>query len=92
MYDQYGEEALGGGGGGGHSHGGFGGFGGFDPFSMFFGGGGGGGGGGRRQQSRGPRKGEDCQLGLRVTLEELYNGASKTLGLKKKVICTACKK
>lgn len=78
MYDQGGEEAIKGGGSGSgfdfHSP--------MDIFDMFFGG------GGRRH--RGPQKGKDVIHPLRVSLEDLYNGATRKLSLKKKVICSKC--
>ncbi|XP_074645562.1 dnaJ homolog subfamily A member 2-like [Tubulanus polymorphus] len=82
-YDMYGMEGLkeraGGGGAGG--------FGAdiFDLFGGFFGGMGGGGRRGSRQ-----RKGEDTYHPLRVTLEDLYNGKTAKLQLKKTVICKKC--
>jgi len=45
-------------------------------------------GGGRRPQRR---KGEDTAHPLKVTLEDLFNGKSSKLKLKKKVICGPCK-
>lgn len=75
VYDKYGEKGLERGGDGG----------GMDPsdiFSFF----GGGGGGGRR----GPRKGKDVLFRLKVSLEDLYNGANKKLRLTKQVICKGC--
>ena len=87
LYDTYGEEALkdggpGGGGGGGSP---------FDIFEAMFGGnpfgpGGGGRGGGRQRQ----RKGEDVVHGLKVSLEDLYNGVTKKLSLAKNIICPKC--
>ena len=77
-YDQGGEEAIKGGGVGGgfdfHSP--------MDIFDMFFGG------GGRRH--RGPQKGKDVVHQLRVSLDDLYNGTTRKLSLKKKVICAKC--
>uniref|UniRef100_A0A7S0SLL4 J domain-containing protein n=1 Tax=Mantoniella antarctica TaxID=81844 RepID=A0A7S0SLL4_9CHLO len=91
IYDQYGEEGLkegmGGGGGGGGSP--------FDIFEAMFGGnpfgpggpgGGQRGGGGRQRQ----RKGEDVVHGLKVSLEDLYNGITKKLSLAKNVLCPKC--
>jgi len=86
LYDEYGEEALKDGGPGGPG-------GGSSPFDIFeamfggnpFGPGGGGGRGGRRQ-----RKGEDVVHGLKLSLEELYNGVTKKLSLAKNVICPKC--
>jgi len=99
MYDRFGEQGLKEGGMGagmedllghifGHGSGGgmFGGFGGFGPFGM---GGMGGMGGGRHRRQR--RRGEDTVHPLRVTLEDLYNGKTSKLKLRKKVICSACK-
>ncbi|KAL3885296.1 hypothetical protein ACJMK2_025379 [Sinanodonta woodiana] len=79
LYDRGGEEAIKGGGEGGH---------GFefhspmDIFDMFFGGGG--------SRRRGPKRGKDVIHQLKVSLEELYNGATRKLSLKKKVICPKC--
>ncbi|PON85568.1 Terminal organelle assembly protein [Trema orientale] len=86
IYDQYGEDGLKDGTGvGGSSHNPF------DIFESFFGRGGGGafGGGfgsrGRRQQ------GEDVVHTLKVSLEDLYNGAAKKLSLSRNVLCSKCK-
>ncbi|XP_013776149.1 dnaJ homolog subfamily A member 1-like [Limulus polyphemus] len=77
IYDAGGEDAIKEGGGSGH---------GFsspmDIFDMFFGMGGG---GGRRE-----RRGKDVVHQLGVTLEELYNGATRKLALQKNVICDKC--
>ncbi|KAH3866354.1 dnaJ homolog subfamily A member 1-like [Dreissena polymorpha] len=78
-YDRGGEEAIKGGGSG---SGGFDFHSPMDIFDMFFGG------GGRRQ--RGPEKGKDVVHPLKVALEDLYNGATRKLSLKKKVICAKC--
>lgn len=53
-----------------------------DIFEMFFGGG--------RQRERGPKKGKDIIYQLSVTLEELYNGATRKLAISKKVVCDKC--
>ena len=92
-YDQFGHQAFAGGAGGG-------GGGGFtnveDIFSAFgdiFGGAGGafgsmfGGGGGRR---RGPRRGRDLRIVLELTLEEIDEGVTKTVALKRLDICGTC--
>lgn len=77
VYDQGGMEALKeGGGGGGHSP--------MDIFDMFFGGM-----RGPRGQER-ERRGRDMVHPLKVSLEELYNGATRQLALNKNVICSKC--
>jgi len=81
-YDKYGLEGLEEGGGGGSSH--------EDLFSMFFGGGGGG------RRSAGPRRGEDINHPLKVSLEDLYNGKTVKLAVSREVLvgdtkmCSAC--
>lgn len=76
IYDKYGEEGLKEGGGGEyHSP--------FDIFDMFFG-------GGRRQRAGEKAKGRDTVHQLKVSLEELYNGATRNLALQKNVICSGC--
>jgi DnaJ family protein A protein 1 len=50
---------------------------------MFFGGGGG-------SRQRREKKGKDVIHQLSVTLEELYNGATRKLALQKNVICDKC--
>ena len=70
----------GGGGGGGFSSP-------MDIFDMFFGGGMGGMGGGR---SRGPRRTKNLMHQMSVSLEEMYNGATRKLALQKNVICSDC--
>ncbi|XP_067235673.1 dnaJ homolog subfamily A member 4 isoform X2 [Chanodichthys erythropterus] len=52
-----------------------------DIFNMFFGG------GGRMQRER---RGKNVVHQLGVTLEELYNGSTRKLGLQKNVICEKC--
>lgn len=101
MYDQYGHAGVNGGGyGGGQGHhmdmedifrnfgdifGGGGGGGGFDPFESFFGGGGGGG----RTRTRGKR-GSNLRIRVKMTLQEVANGARKTIKVKKQVQCHTC--
>ena len=79
LYDNYGEEGLkemgNGGGPGGGADP-------FDVFSQFFGGGGG---------RRGPRKGDDVNHTLKVSLEDLYNGATRRLSISRNVLCKTCK-
>merc|ERR1719422_786443 len=70
-YDKFGEEGLEGGGGGDPS----------DIFESFFGGGGSRGGGGRKRQ-----KTKDVTQPLKVTLEQLYNGATKKMAITRQVI------
>jgi DnaJ-class molecular chaperone len=52
-------------------------------FDMF------GGGGGRTKN--GIRKGQDFSMAMPVTLDELYNGAAKSVSIKRKVLCTKCR-
>ncbi|XP_073495606.1 dnaJ homolog subfamily A member 1-like [Phyllobates terribilis] len=54
-----------------------------DIFSVFLG-------GGSRGQSRGDRKGKTATHHLVVSLEDLYNGATRRLSLQKNVICPKC--
>uniref|UniRef100_A0AC34R713 DnaJ-like protein n=1 Tax=Panagrolaimus sp. JU765 TaxID=591449 RepID=A0AC34R713_9BILA len=78
IYDKYGEEGVkegGGGGGGMHNP--------MDIFNMFFGGGG----GGRERET----KAKDTIHSLSVTLEQLYNGATRKMKLSRDVICKRCK-
>ena len=75
LYDKGGEEAIKEGGAGG-------GFGSpMDIFDMFFGG------GGKMQRER---RGKNVVHQLTVTLEDLYNGATRKLALQKNVICDKC--
>ncbi|XP_070828862.1 dnaJ homolog subfamily A member 4 [Chaetodon trifascialis] len=74
LYDQGGEQAIKEGGMGGGSSP-------MDIFNMFFGG------GGRMQRER---KGKNVVHQLSVTLEEMYNGSTRKLGLQKNVICEKC--
>lgn len=76
IYDKGGEEAIKGGGSGGDFHSPM------DIFNMFFGGGGR---GGQRE-----RKGKDVIHQMKVSLDDLYNGTTRKLSLKKKVICAKC--
>lgn len=54
-----------------------------DIFDMFFG-------GGMGSRHRGPQRGRDTVHPLSVTLEELYNGATRKLNVTKSVICDKC--
>lgn len=90
-YDRYGHapganqgDPGGGFGGGGGGFGGFGGFG--DLFESLFDLGGG---GGRRQQSR-PSRGADYRMGMRLTLEEAFQGVTKEVELTSDVNCSKC--
>uniref|UniRef100_A0A4W3KEV3 DnaJ homolog subfamily A member 1-like n=1 Tax=Callorhinchus milii TaxID=7868 RepID=A0A4W3KEV3_CALMI len=78
LYDRGGEEAIKGGGtsGGFHSP--------MDIFDMFFGGGG-------RMHSRPERRGKrNVAHQLSMSLEDMYNGATRKLTLQKNVICQKC--
>ncbi len=80
-YDKYGLEGLGDEGGGGGGP--------DDLFSMFFG-------GSRGGRSAGPRKSENINHPLKVSLEDLYNGKTAKIAINRQVIvgeskmCTAC--
>ncbi|XP_073328954.1 dnaJ homolog subfamily A member 4 [Pagrus major] len=74
LYDQGGEQAIKEGGMGGGSSP-------MDIFNMFFGG------GGRMQRER---RGKNVVHQLGVTLDEIYKGATRKLGLQKNVICEKC--
>ncbi len=63
-----------------------GGGGGMDPFAAFFGGGGGG--GGERRQAK---KGNDANVQMQVSLEDLYNGNPVSFSIKRRVVCRGCK-
>lgn len=95
-YDHYGHAGVGGASGGGYGGGGmnmedifsqfgdiFGGGGG-SPFESFFGGG---------QQSRGGRrvsKGTNLRIKVKLTLEEIANGAEKKIKVNKQIVCKTC--
>nr|XP_020475055.1 dnaJ homolog subfamily A member 4-like [Monopterus albus]XP_020475057.1 dnaJ homolog subfamily A member 4-like [Monopterus albus] len=74
LYDQGGEQAIKEGGMSGAASP-------MDIFDMFFGG------GGRMQRER---KGKNVVHQLSVSLEEMYNGTTRKLGLQKNVICEKC--
>jgi DnaJ family protein A protein 2 len=76
MYDKYGMEGLKEGRG---QHGGGG-----DLFEHLFGFGGG------RGRRAGPRRGEDTVQAFPVDMADLYNGATKKIALRKKVLCGDC--
>jgi len=87
IYDQFGEEGLKGGGMGGFtdptdifSHL----FGGDEGFGGFFGGGG-------RSRKTGPKKGKTIAHEISVSLEDLYNGATRKIRVTRTRICTGCK-
>ncbi|XP_075700520.1 dnaJ homolog subfamily A member 1-like [Rhinoderma darwinii] len=54
-----------------------------DIFSVFFG-------SGSRSRSRGDRRGRTVTHSLQVSLEDLYNGATRKLSLQKNIICPKC--
>ncbi|MEZ5979497.1 MAG: molecular chaperone DnaJ [Planctomycetota bacterium] len=68
----------------------------FEAFGDIFGGGGGGGffgdlfGGGRRRR-RGPAPGRDLKIVLELSLEEIDTGVKRTIRIKRRENCTACK-
>ena len=100
-YDHYGHAGVGGaaGGGGGYGGGGMnmedifsqfgdifgGGGGGGSPFDSFFGGGQSRGGGGRRVA-----KGTNLRIKVKLTLEEIANGAEKKIKVNKQISCKTC--
>ena len=61
-----------------------------DLFSQFFGGGFFGGSSRGQQRPTGPRKGKDVQHAIKVSLEDLYNGKTTKLSLRKSVLCSKC--
>lgn len=87
QYDRFGHSAFSGGAGGGGGFSGFGGAGGFggfeDIFSSFFG-------GSRRMDPNAPRRGDDLQYTMTVDFEEAAFGTTKTVSIKKEVICDVC--
>ena len=91
-YDRYGHDAFEGGMGGGRPGGGFHGGGDFssafsDVFDDLFGDFMGGGRGGGRQRST---RGADLRYNMRITLEEAFSGAQKTISVPTSVQCNAC--
>jgi molecular chaperone DnaJ len=90
-YDRFGHQGVGGASGGGGSGGGFDNMDDiFSRFSDIFGGGGGGEGffgqgGGRRQ-----RQGSNLRIKLKLTLEEVANGAERKVKVKRQVSCQIC--
>lgn len=77
LYDAHGEDGLEGGGGGGENA--------QDIFDLFFGGG-----GGRRRGTPQKKKGEDLVSHLKVTLAQLYKGATRKLAINRDVLCNGC--
>ena len=81
-YDKYGLEGLESSGGGGSGP--------DDLFSMFFGG------GSSRRGNSGPRRGEDVNHPIKVSLEDLYNGKTVKLAINRQVLigqpkqCSTC--
>jgi len=98
-YDQYGHAGVGGAAGGGGGYGG-GGMNMEDIFSQFgdiFGGGGGGGspfdsffGGQSRSSGRRVTKGSNLRIKVKLTLEEIANGAEKKIKVNKQITCKTC--
>jgi molecular chaperone DnaJ len=101
-YDHYGHAGVGGasGGGGGYGGGGMnmedifsqfgdifgGGGGGGSPFDSFFGGGG----GGQQRGGRRVAKGSNLRIKVKLTLEEIANGAEKKIKVNKQIVCKTC--
>lgn len=54
-----------------------------DIFDLFFG-------GGRSRRPQGKRKGEDIESPIKVTLDQIYNGATRRMAISKDVICDSC--
>jgi molecular chaperone DnaJ len=91
-YDRYGHAAFEGGMGGGRSGGGYGGGGDFssafsDVFDDLFGDFMGGGRGGGRQRST---RGADLRYNMRISLEDAFTGAQKTINVPTSVKCNSC--
>ncbi|XP_052194453.1 dnaJ protein homolog 2-like isoform X2 [Diospyros lotus] len=82
IYDQYGEDALKEGMGGGDASNTP-----FDIFEQLFGGAFGGGSSSRSRKKRG----EDVVHSLQVSLEDLYNGATKKHSVSRNILCQKCK-
>lgn len=59
------------------------------PFESFFGGRGGGGGGRAGARPRG-QKGTNLRIKVSLSLEEIANGVTKTIKVKKQITCTTC--
>lgn len=55
-----------------------------DPFAAFFGGGGGG-------EQRQAKKGNDANVEIEVSLEDLYNGNPVSFSIQRRVVCRGCK-
>lgn len=89
-YDQYGSAAFDGSMGGGGMGGGFGGAGAFsdifeDMFGDFMGGG-----GGRGGRSSGPRRGNDIQYTMEISLEDAHNGKEAKIKIPVNDTCEGC--
>ncbi|MFT5645455.1 MAG: molecular chaperone DnaJ [Aureispira sp.] len=86
-YDQYGHAGMSNQAGGGGQHGGFGNM--DDIFSQFSDIFGGGGGRQQQQQQRGQR-GSNLRIKVSLTLEEINEGATKKIKVKKYIVCNTC--
>ncbi|CBZ55092.1 DnaJ domain containing protein, related [Neospora caninum Liverpool] len=75
IYDDHGEEGLEGGGAGADPT---------DIFDLFFGG------GRRMSRQTSKKKGEDIVSAMKVTLEQMYSGATKRMAINKDVLCKQC--
>lgn len=94
-YDQFGHSGMGGFGGNGGGHhmnmedifANFGDiFGGHNPFESFFGGGT----GARQSRQRQAKRGSNLRVKVKLTLQEIANGAEKKIKVNKQVNCSAC--
>jgi molecular chaperone DnaJ len=54
-----------------------------DFMSQFFG-------GGNRNSGKQKRRGQDIRMDLKLSIEEVYNGVSKTFKLNRKIVCNTC--
>ncbi len=90
-YDQYGHAGMSNSGGGGHGGGGYNNMEDiFDQFGDIFGGFGFGGGGSRSSRRRHVNRGSNIRIKVKLTLEEVADGATKKVKINKYVVCDSC--